>query len=229
MLLTWACLTILTAIDVSAYPSLRDELKELREQIQILRDKATDTYTRWGRTSCPTGATTIYVGFAGGSNYKHSGAAANYLCLSKKPTFDVFSQVPFKSFIFTFTRYYTTFLYGAEYQTSDTPFSSLYNHEVPCAVCQVPRTSAIMIPGQDNCPRNFRLEYAGYLMAGLHTHAAASEFVCVDKHPTEDEYSSSGDAQGKLFYFVQAACGSLKCLPYKRKKMIKCAVCSYSP
>jgi hypothetical protein len=211
----------------------------LREQIQILRDKATDTYTRWGRTSCPTGATTIYVGFAGGSNYKDSGAAANYLCLSKKPTFDVFSQAPSEEkgpFYFgslspplRYTLYFTTFLYGAEYQTSGTPFSSLYNHEVPCAVCQVPRTSVIMIPGQDNCPSNFRLEYAGYLMAGLHTHAAASEFVCVDNHPTEDEYSNSGDAQGKRFYFVQASCGSLKCLPYKKNKMIKCAVCSYSP
>ncbi|XP_060599938.1 short-chain collagen C4-like [Ruditapes philippinarum] len=221
MLLTY--LIILTATNILAFvssneiSSLRNELKELREQ--ILRDKATDTYTRWGRTTCPTGATTIYVGFAAGAHYTHSGGAANYVCLSKKPTFDYHSVQP---------RYYT-YIYGAEYETHDSIWHQFVNHDVPCVVCQVPRTSVIMVPGRNDCPDNFKLEYAGYLMAGHKSHAAASEYVCVDKDPTEDDYSNGGNADGKLFYFVRAGCGALKCLPYRRGKSITCAVCSFSP
>jgi hypothetical protein len=84
-----------------------------------------------------------------------------------------------------------------------------------------------MIPGQNVCPDNFKLEYSGYLMAGLYTDAAASEYVCVDKTPKVDEYSNGGNADGKLFYFVQSGCGALKCLPYRMGFLITCAVCSF--
>lgn len=221
MLLSY--LTIFTAMDVlvvvstNEISSLRNELQELKEQ--ILRDKATDTYTRWGRAACPTGATTIYVGFAAGAHFSHRGGAANYVCLSKSPTIVYHDRQP---------RLHS-YIYGAEYETHDSIWNHFTNHEVPCVVCQVPRTSVIMIPGRNICPDNFKLEYAGYLMTGHHDHAAASEYVCVDKNPTEDEYSSSGNADGKLFYFVQAGCGALKCLPYRRGKSITCAVCSFSP
>ena len=43
------------------------------------------TYTRWGRTSCPTtaGTSLVYSGRAGKSHYSHSGGGVNYQCLPK--------------------------------------------------------------------------------------------------------------------------------------------------
>ncbi|XP_045166854.2 short-chain collagen C4-like [Mercenaria mercenaria] len=200
--------------------SLRNELQDMKDKLERLRtETATDTYIRWGRSSCPSGATNVYDGFAAGSYFGHSGAAANYICLSKKPKFNShYSNPP-----------YVNYIYGAEYQTFESIWDNLHNHDVPCAVCHIPRSSVIMVPGTDDCPENFRVEYRGYLMSGHHSHAAATEFVCVDGHPVTAPYSSKTDNNGKLFYFVRAICGSLKCLPYEEGKQITCAVCSYSP
>ena len=45
------------------------------------------TYTRWGRTICPTtqGTQLLYAGRAGGTHWGHSGGAANYLCVPDDP------------------------------------------------------------------------------------------------------------------------------------------------
>ncbi|XP_060569399.1 short-chain collagen C4-like [Ruditapes philippinarum] len=199
--------------------SLRNDHKITKDKLERLSKKqATDTYTRWGRSSCPPGATTVYGGFTAGSHYWQTGAAANPICLSKKPKYHYLSKKP----------KFMALIYGAEYQTTDSIWDKLMNHDIPCAVCHVPRTSVIMIPGQDNCPDNFKLEYEGYLMAGHHIHRTGSEFICFDRNSTADEYSSPVNHNGAVFYFVEAACGSLKCRPYESGQQITCAVCSYS-
>ena len=45
------------------------------------------TYTRWGRTTCPTtqGTQLLYAGRAAGTHHAHSGGAANYLCMPDDP------------------------------------------------------------------------------------------------------------------------------------------------
>ncbi|XP_060571937.1 short-chain collagen C4-like [Ruditapes philippinarum] len=200
--------------------SLRNDLKTVKNKLEHLsKQHATDTYTRWGRSSCPPGATTVYDGFTAGSHYTHSGAAANHMCLSKKPKYHSHYKKP----------KWTTLIYGAEYQTHGSIWDKLSRHEIPCAVCHVPRTSIIMIPGSDDCPDNFKIEYRGYLMAGYHTHKGGTEYICFDGNPTAAEYSSPLNNSGALFYFVEAVCGSLKCRPYESGKQITCAVCSYSP
>jgi hypothetical protein len=186
---------------------------------RVSKQQATDTYTRWGRSTCPPGATTVYDGFTAGSHYSHSGGAANQLCLSKKPSYHYHFKKP----------RWTTLIYGAEYETHDSIWDKLKEHDIPCAVCLIPRASIIMIPGIYDCPDNFKLEYGGYLMAGHHTHQAGTEYICFDGNPTAEENSSPVDHNGALFYFVEAVCGSLKCRPYESGKQITCAVCSYSP
>ena len=44
-------------------------------------------YTRWGRTTCPTGSgtTLVYEGLAAGSHYDHYGGGANVICIVKEP------------------------------------------------------------------------------------------------------------------------------------------------
>jgi hypothetical protein len=191
---------------------MKDQLERLSKR------QATDTYTRWGRSSCPPGVTTVYNGFTAGSFHWHEGAAANHVCLSKKPKYHYHSKKP----------RWTTRIYGAEYETHDSIWDNLRDHEIPCAVCLIPRTSVIMIPGRNDCPDNFKLEYEGYLMAGYYTHPAATEYICFDRYSTAAEYSSPVNHNGAVFYFVEATCGSLKCRPYESGQQITCAVCSYS-
>ena len=62
-------------------------------------------------------------------------------------------------------------------------------------------------------------------MSGFHFDEAASDYYCADKDP---EALPHGDAHraGKLLYFVEARCGSLKCPPYKDGWELACVVCS---
>ena len=45
------------------------------------------TYIRWGRTTCPSenGTELLYSGRAGGTDRRHKGGAANYLCMPDDP------------------------------------------------------------------------------------------------------------------------------------------------
>ncbi|XP_060603637.1 short-chain collagen C4-like isoform X2 [Ruditapes philippinarum] len=179
----------------------------------------TSIYTRWGRRACPAGASLVYEGFAAGGEYRDTGAAANYLCLPQSPDWDNKSNNPGG----------VGLIYGAEYESHKSIFQHLAEHDVPCAVCQVPRSSVVMVPGKNTCFKNFVKEYSGYLMAGQPTQNAASEYVCVDGEPEPASKSLTTDLNGKLFYFVRAKCGALKCPPYKEGDDLTCVVCSYSP
>ena len=45
------------------------------------------SYIRWGRITCPTGATLVYNGKAAGSHYSKGGGATNHLCLPNDPEY----------------------------------------------------------------------------------------------------------------------------------------------
>ena len=81
----------------------------------------------------------LFSGYAGGSSHLHSGAAVEPLCLPRDPQWGIFRDG---------TEGSKSYLYGAEYET-DTLMSTLYNHDVPCAVCMVRNRSAVkMFPGK---------------------------------------------------------------------------------
>ncbi|XP_060581113.1 uncharacterized protein LOC132737781 isoform X3 [Ruditapes philippinarum] len=186
----------------------------------VTNQKSADgtTYIRWGRTTCPGKAVLVYDGYVAGSDHLHSGTAANPLCLPKDPDYD---------------KYLDGFqesgrICGAEYQTNSYPkWKYLHDHEIPCAVCQIPRNNVLMVPGKDRCHDNYMLEYKGYLMSEHFKHASSSEFVCVDGNP-ETIKGTHQNLNGKLFHFVEGTCGSLPCNPYKNGWELTCAVCSYS-
>jgi hypothetical protein len=121
-------------------------------------------------------------------------------------------------------------MYGAEFQTRyrDTLLfgEHIHNHDVQCAVCRsTVHSTAVMIPARNVCYPGWTPAYSGYLMAGEHAQAAASEYVCVDGHP-EPEVHTQQDDNGKLFYFVEGRCGSLPCLPYIEGRELTCVVCT---
>ncbi|XP_078618256.1 uncharacterized protein LOC144885916 isoform X2 [Branchiostoma floridae x Branchiostoma japonicum] len=179
-------------------------------------------YIRWGRTTCPTDSETslIYDGIAGGSHYTHSGGGANYVCLPKDPEWGVFTD----------GNQGTTYMQGAEYQDAqfgNSPFqgASVYDHDVPCAVCHVAsRGSKLMIPARLSCPGGWTREYKGYLMAENYNNNR-SEFVCMDGEP-ETRPGGHVDHNGALFYPVEASCGSLPCPNYVQGRELTCVVCT---
>ncbi|XP_078339048.1 uncharacterized protein LOC144627079 [Crassostrea virginica] len=175
-------------------------------------------YTRWGKKKCPSGAEMVFSGFAGGSWFDHPGAAVDPLCLPRDPEWGVYTNWHDGT---------KAYVYGAEYQTNS--FSSLagvHDHDVPCAVCIVRNRSLVrMFPARKSCYRGWKLEYNGYLMAGYYRHTAGSMYTCVDSNP-DVLHGGIPNYDGKLFYLVEARCGSLKCPPYHGGRELVCAVCS---
>ena len=206
-----------------------DRLEKIYQEIKIIKDDVTllmrTTYTRWGRTVCPgNGSEPVYEGFAGGSHYSHTGAAASMLCLPKDPDWDEGRYSDKNDSC-------TGLIYGAEFQDgqerSDHLFGeSHFERDVPCVVCDVrKRSSVLMTPGKSKCPAGWTFEYSGYLMAGHHTHPATTDYYCVDKDP---ENLPGGEASQDcyLLYFVEARCGSLRCPPYVNGREFHCVVCT---
>ena len=177
-------------------------------------------YTRWGRTTCPSGQGTelVYSGRAGGSYYGHKGGAANYLCMPNNPQYSSYAPgVQDRNYV-----------YGAEYQLLDAglPISrSMNDRNVPCAVCSVQvRGRLLMIPARKDCPASWTKEYEGALMSQAYTQAR-SMYECVDKD-AESVPGSAANTNGALFYPVEANCNGMSCPPYDPQKELLCVVCT---
>ena len=172
------------------------------------------TYIRWGNSTCPYGADTIYSGVAAGSDHLKEGAAVDLLCLPPDPQY-----LKYQSGYQGYAR-----LLGTEYQTySPSPLDHSFDRNVPCALCQVyGHTNKIMIPSRYECPSGWRREYYGYLMAGHQNQKAATQYICVDKS-LEQIPGSATDTNGYLIYTVEAHCGHY--IPCSDKE-VTCVVCT---
>ena len=177
------------------------------------------TYIRWGRTSCPTGNGTEYVydGITAGSWYNSPGGGSNYICLVKDPNYP--SQT---------TTGANNYVYGSEYQTSGRPLNSMHDHNPPCVACHATTRSAqLMVPGTDQCPGGWTLEYAGWLMSGYRTQNGRTMYVCLDKDP-ELLDGEAANTDGALMYHTTVDCNrrDIPCPPYEGGKELACAVCT---
>ncbi|XP_062575547.1 uncharacterized protein LOC134237474 [Saccostrea cucullata] len=203
---------------------IEESMKKFKEAVNAsiqdggVRNRMVE-YTRWGKKTCPSNAVLVYSGFVGGSYYDHKGASVDPLCLPRDPEWGMYvdGNVADRAYV-----------YGAEYETYEFKgyFSSLVEHDVPCAVCLVKNRSVVKIfPARKTCYEGWTLEYQGYLMASQYNHAAGTTYKCVDKDP--DTLSGGhSNKNGYLFYFVEGRCGSLKCPPYVEGRELVCAVCS---
>nr|KAG5700163.1 hypothetical protein BaRGS_010470 [Batillaria attramentaria] len=174
---------------------MTQQMTEMSSEIQALKNTVQEAghsvYIRWGHSACPaSSADLVYSGVVGGSNWAHTGAAVNYLCLSLEP---VFSSHPVPSAY--------AFLYGGEYQTYDDHLDK----DPVCAVCRSRHPTTILVPGTNVC------QAGGYLMAGDHLHRSASEYVCVD-YAMQNRFGGDWSENGKLFFYTVTECGALPCV-----------------
>ncbi|XP_020625853.1 uncharacterized protein LOC110063227 isoform X2 [Orbicella faveolata] len=175
-------------------------------------------YVRWGRTTCPSGAETVYKGIIGGESYGHQGGGANYLCLPLNPKYGKYKD----------GHQNAGYVYGAEYQVAYgfNPFKNIHDYEAVCAVCFTKtRGSMLMMPARNDCPSGWTEEYHGYLMTEYYKHNNQRDFICVDE---DAEYvpGTKANKDGALLYPVEGVCGSLPCKPYVNGRELTCAVCT---
>ena len=148
------------------------------------------TYIRWGNTTCPYGANTIYKGIAVGGNYNHVGAPSNLMCLPHNPMHYSNGQRG------------NGIAYPVEYRVSG-PINHADSRNMPCSLCEATgRDDKIMIPSHYVCPDGWHKEYNGYIMAGHHGHKGGSMYYCIDENLEQVPGSGNSDTI-QLFYTVQ--------------------------
>ena len=204
-------------------PGIQGPRGETGEQGPLAATSGEVTYTRWGKTSCPTvsGTKLVYAGITAGSWYGSTGGGANYLCMLHNPQYGRYEHG---------VRGYSP-IYGTEYETfGGSPIATTVQHNVPCAVCYVStRETAMMLPARMECPTSWTLEYSGYLMSAYKGRSGnihyRTMFECVDSSP-DTIPGSSADTNGALFHHAEATCNGLPCGPYDPNKELTCAVCT---
>ncbi|XP_033105611.1 short-chain collagen C4-like [Anneissia japonica] len=182
-------------------------------------------YSRWGRIECPETAELVYKGVMAGAPYGNAGSGSNFLCLPDNPTYN---------FTVEGRQGERGTIYGTEYRLGDRlfkPLNDLHTHDVPCAICQAPRSVTLMMPADTECPSGWKKEYDGYLMSSKFDHKRG-EYVCVDSNPTAIPGTKAvvPTSQVSMLYLVESRCstsgGGLPCLPYKDNLELACAVCT---
>ena len=137
------------------------------------------TYTRWGNSTCPYGADTIYSGVVAGSHYVHEGSAVDPLCIPKTLSQQYLeSNGGYQGHIQLYAGKYIT--YGPLYHS--------FGRYVPCALCQViGHTNKIMIPSHYECAHQDGEENIMVISwLDIMSHKAATQFTCVDESVEPD-------------------------------------------
>ena len=181
------------------------------------------TYTRWGKSSCPStgGTQQVYAGRAVGSAYNSRGGGGEILCLPLNPDYIDNPRASNGSFY--------SVLHGGEYDTHNGPLTDLREHNVACAVCLAStRAAMIMVPAKTQCPTSWTREYYGYLMAERENNVqfTQSSYTCVDISP-DTIAGEARDTSGTHFTYVIAACNDgIPCPEYEANRALSCAVCT---
>eukprot|EP00164_Ancoracysta_twista_P001878 GFYU01002467.1.p1 GENE.GFYU01002467.1~~GFYU01002467.1.p1 ORF type:complete len:957 (-),score=279.64 GFYU01002467.1:133-3003(-) len=172
-------------------------------------------YTNWGSQKCPSTAEKVYEGMVGASYHGHVGGGYNYLCMQDNPEYGEHNNGNQDGAL----------IYRMEYFLSGHGLGRLLHldrQEVPCSLCM--RKNAIatrMIPGVQECPPGWRLDYAGYLFSNHYVHQKG-EHVCVTRD-AEGHGSSRHHTHHGLMYPVETGENLPK---WREHEEIGCAVCS---
>ena len=170
-------------------------------------------YTRWGAGTCPAGQNTIYSGFMGGSVSSSNAGAGQYVCLTSVPRLGAFNKGDQAGVNMARVEYAAL---------SASTLQGLEHYDAVCSVCQASgRAWSLTVNGRQDCPSNFTLDYAGYLMSERHN-AWRTEYICVSAHIEAVPSSSTNSPSAELWQAeTDGALG-----PYTDDKEVTCAQCS---
>ena len=146
------------------------------------------TYVRWGNTTCPYGANTIYKGVTVGGHHSHKGAPYNMILMCLPPDPMRYSDMP---------------AYAVEYKTNGI-LNHVDDNNMPCSLCEATgRDDKIMIPSHYVCPYGWHKEYNGYVMSRHYNQEGSSMVYCIDEN-LEQIKGTRGDDSGYDLYTVYA-------------------------
>ena len=163
-------------------------------------------------------------GHIGGSHHNHRGGGSNFLCMPETPQYTKNTDSSVNS--------NRAYVYPVEYQIYTGIFETEFPHhgltyfKTNCSVCNAKgRGSVLMIPGWTDCPRGWRKEYRGYLMAPMKDYHRA-EYICVDAKPELSARPEGTSSRVGFLNFVDTNCEALNCGQYKKDLELSCVICS---
>ncbi|XP_078486228.1 uncharacterized protein LOC100183700 [Ciona intestinalis] len=191
------------------------------------------TYIRWGRRDCPEQVETslVYHGSAAGGHHTNTGGSTDIICLAGNISY---TEERVKGGYYS-GQQGASHLYGLEYRDaawvnslldySLTENVAVQFHSVPCVWLLGGLTRCLMIPGRNECPEGWFLEYTGYIMSSGNTDKHGIRPLCVDDTP-QVVPGTQGNQQGASLYMMETACISLLCEPVVAGREIRCVVCT---
>ena len=199
-----------------AKPSVRNTRKVEKRSVDTNADdikkrpQQVVTYIRWGNTTCPYGANTIYKGVAVGGSSDHKTSPSNLMCLP--PNWMRYSN----------NQGGNTPAYAVEYRVGG-PINHADFRNMPCALCEATgRGDKIMIPSHYVCPDGWHKEYNGYIMAGHHGHPGGGMYNCIDENL--EQVKSSGSSENVHLLYLVYATGPH--VPHDGSYALSCVVCT---
>ena len=123
------------------------------------------------------------IGITGGKPHHNTEGGVNTLCLPHNP------EVAPPHFPRNPNSDYVAQPHGSEYEFS---YGNVFkNDDVSCAVCHVTvATSVVIIPAKSSCPRDWNMQYKGYLVTNADVSDwHAFDFVCLHH---DAEYLTEG-------------------------------------
>eukprot|EP00117_Sycon_ciliatum_P047156 scpid68756/ scgid33707/ len=199
-----------------------NEVRKLEQQlskVEAKNDTITTSFTRWGRSECPSSSTLVYSGWVGGAYHSDLGSGANPQCMPKTPTYGRYSDYQWGGI-----------MYPAVYkmQGQNEPWhAENTDRSATCAVCESRgRSTSIMMPGRNTCPDGWTREYYGYLTSANFNIDHRSMFLCFDDQIEAGDDISSSYATHHLYVAAVDCRNSPMCPPYYNARELTCAVCS---
>ena len=192
-------------------------------QCSSTSETAVSTYTRWGANSCPDKSRMLYDGFMAAGKYNENGGGATYTCMARGPEYTGAEGKDSRG---------SSRLYSVDYWTSHLPkagtFQKVNYHDASCAVCEVPTSAVVTIPGTQKCPSGYEVEYKGLLMSGKSSDLHLTENICVDDAPVGVRGQRTGNSKGARVHPVEVQIPPIV-NGYKQGREVGCAVCKATP
>lgn len=116
---------------------------------------------------------------------------------------------------------WSSVIVGAEYEDTDIRHRE---YDIPCAVCWVRHSTAIMVPATHTCPTGWTTQYRGHLH-GQYRGYYPSQYLCLDDKMEHNSVKAIDD-DGCIFYTAAMRCISLNCPPFNDTLVLTCVVCS---
>jgi len=182
----------------------------------------------------------LLTGYVVGPNIKDGGSGSNLLCVPARPEWQTSGGSPADD-----SDYERGELVGVVYGRAvrnlfsyeNNGNAELWNRLATCVVCHVTRRSSVlMIPAMAQCPKDWAMEYTGFLMSSPNDARRGgimsfnllrrSSYECWDGAPEGIEVPGHDGTRQAPVMPVEVKCRTLPCDSYATGQDVNCVVCS---